>query len=94
MGGKKKKNNQNKDDEDGDNSINVLDGGVKKPYVINGGEANNMRFILPAFIHNERQHSQPERRRLQKSPRISRRFSQDSESIGRTLKVSKIDHLE
>lgn len=88
MGDRKKESGKKKKADSGGSGINVLDGGINKPYVINGGDANNMRFILPAFIHNERKHSQPERRKLRSSPMISRRFSDDSDSIGRNLNVS------
>lgn len=65
--------------------------------VTNGVEVNNMRMILPVFIQNERKHSQPERQRqIQSSPvKSMRRFSQDSDYLGRQLNVStKIRKLE
>lgn len=54
-------------------------------------EVNNMRTILPAFIHNERKYSQTERRKIQSSPiKSKRRYSQDSDYRNSQFNVSNL----
>lgn len=99
--GEKKENERNESSVD--TNLSIFDGGIQRTYVINGNhyynannrnnynsnDANNLRIILPAFIQNEQLHSQTmERRIIHSSPvKSSRRFSQDSQIIGRQLNV-------
>lgn len=88
-----------------DTNLSIFDGGIQRTYIVNGNhyynvnnrnndnssDTNNLRVILPAFIQNEQLHSQTmERRIIHSSPvKSSRRFSQDSQIIGRQLNVSR-----
>lgn len=53
---------------------------------ISENDVQNMRFILPAFIQNERKYSQSDRRKIQSSPiKSKRRFSQDSAFLSKHI---------
>lgn len=57
---------------------------------ITSNDPQNLRIILPAFIQNEKQHSQTtEFRQIHSSPtKSTRRFSQDSFTFSKQLTVS------